>query len=275
VIVKKVGVAANLEKPNSQAHLREFIRALIDNGFEVSLDRELQGVVDFDGRFGIDDKCDLIAALGGDGTILKVARTFVDLEIPILGINLGRLGFLAADIGTEGVKRIREDRFRVQERMRITASIIENGRTVKRLSALNDVVVHGVGYSRMIIIRSEVDSKLIREYTADGIILATPTGSTAYSLSAGGPLMMPTMQAIALTPLCSHALNIRPIILDADQKIVVRIVSSKARCVVTVDGQEGVELKSDQCVEIEKSRRVTKLVIPEDYDFFSLLRDKL
>jgi NAD+ kinase len=127
----------------------------------------------------------------------------------------------------------------------------------------------------MVTLQTEVDGKFLREYSADGVILATPTGSTAYSLSAGGPLIMPTMEAIVIAPLCSHSLNIRPIVLEAGQTVRVKIISRRSKVNVTVDGQVGHELNEGQHVEIQKSDHSTKLVVPEDYDFFSLLREKL
>jgi NAD+ kinase len=136
-------------------------------------------------------------------------------------------------------------------------------------------VIHGAGFSRMITIRSEVDGKLVREYSGDGLIISTPTGSTAYSLAAGGPLMLPTMEAVILAPLCPHSLSIRPMVLDAGRRITLTVVRRKASCVMTFDGQEGIELRDGQRVEIDKCKYVTKLVVREDYDFFSLLREKL
>ncbi len=273
--IKKIGIVANLKKDAAVIFLRELIPIIESEGFDIYLDPEIENACGIKGHYGIPEDCDMIAALGGDGTILKVARMFSEMETPIFGINLGHLGFLAEDVGIEGFKRIKAGRFKIQERMRIEGSIFENGKEIERLSALNDVVVHGAGFSRMLTIRSEVDGKLLREYTADGIILATPTGSTAYSLSEGGPLMTPTIKAMVLTPLCPHSLNIRPIVLDSDQEITVRIISSKAACVVTFDGQQSSDLNQRQYVSVRKCPRVTRLVMLDDYDYFALLRNKL
>jgi NAD+ kinase len=271
----RIGVVANLRKPNVVSFIGEFVQKVQADGFELHLDEEIEGTVQCDAAYGIPDDCDMLVALGGDGTILKVARQFSHLEIPIFGINLGRLGFLAEEAGMEGMRRIKEGRFSIQNRMRIAVAVKEKTTTLKRLCALNDIVVHGAGFSRMIAIRTEVDGQLIREYSGDGVILATPTGSTAYSLAAGGPLLLPTMQAIILTPLCPHSLSIRPIVLDADSTITLEVVRKKSNCMVTVDGQVGVELTERQHVEVERCKNVTKLIVPDDYDFFSLLREKL
>lgn len=273
--VTRIGVVANLQKPSVGTFLDSFVEELGAGGFDVFLDEEMKGSVRCPGAFGIPGDADMIVALGGDGTILKVARMFSEREIPIFGINLGRLGFLAEEIGIEGIKRIREGRFTIQKRMRAAASVVQGTETVRSLSALNDIVVHGAGFSRMITIRSEVDGKLVREYSGDGIIVATPTGSTAYSLAAGGPLVLPTMEAIILAPLCPHSLSVRPMVLDAGRRITLTVVRKKASCMITFDGQVGVELGEGQHVEIERCRNATRLVVPDDYDFFSLLREKL
>jgi len=274
--IRRVGLAVNQEKREALEAARRAIEELNRAGLEIVLDEELHGRLDGAAEgSGIDERCDLILALGGDGTLLRVARRYESLEIPIMGVNLGRLGFLAADVGPEAFGRLREGRLRVEERMRVTATVRRDGKVRRRVSALNDVVVHGAGFSRMITIRTEVENRFLREYAADGVIVATPTGSTAYSLSAGGPLILPSMQAIVLTPLCPHSLSIRPILFDADRRIRLRVIAQKIPTLVTADGQEGVELEPGDYVEVERADRVTRLVLPDDYDFFALLREKL
>lgn len=272
---KRIGVVVNLQKPNVASFLEQFVRDARADGFELFLDEEIRDSIALDAAYGITDGCDLIVVLGGDGTIIKAARQFAHREIPIFGINLGRLGFLAEEAGSSGMKRIKEGRFSIQDRMRISASVMEGNTAVESLCALNDIVVHGAGFSRMITVRSEVDRQLVREYSGDGVIVATPTGSTAYSLAAQGPLLLPTMRAIILSPLCPHSLSIRPMVLDADRKINLTVVRKKSNCMMTVDGQVGVELAENQHVEVERCAQVTKLIVPDDYDFFSLLREKL
>ena len=276
-MVKRIGVVANLGKPEMRKLLDEFVPALLKERFEVCMDEDTAGARKWpdDIQVGLDNSCDIIAALGGDGTILKVARQYSNLTAPILGVQIGRLGFLAKGRTSDNIDLIKEGRYRIQKRMRISAAVKDRGKTVKRFTALNDVVVHGSGFSRMVTLRTEADNTFLREFSADGVILATPTGSTAYSLSAGGPLLMPTIQAIILTPLCPHSLNIRPIVLDSKQTVLVRVISDRTDIRVTIDGQEGVKLEAGQYVEIKKSPRSTHLIVPEDYDFFALLREKL
>lgn len=274
---QRIGVVANLKKEEVRSFLPEFVAELTEAGFHVFVEPRMQpylGTVE-NVTIGIGRQCDAIISLGGDGTILSVARQYVDLELPILGIKLGRLGFLAESRKSDIVSRIRDGRFRVQKRMRILASLVEGDKVIDTFSALNDIVVHGAGFLQMVTIRTIVDGALLREYQGDGVIVSTPTGSTAYSLSAGGPLLAPTMEAILMAPLCPHTMSIRPIVLDSHQKISVEVVAARAKIIVSVDGQEGSYLKENQRVVVEKSDKVTRLLVPDDYDFFNLLREKL
>ena len=273
----RIGVVANLKKEGVRPFLAEFVPDLVKEGFEVFVEPRVQPYLgSLDGvEIGIAKQCDVIVSLGGDGTILFTARQYADFEIPIFGINVGRLGFLAETFKSDTIERLKHGRFCIQKRMRIVAAMTEGERVVQKFSALNDVVVHGAGFSRMVTLRTIVDGRLLREYRADGVIIATPTGSTAYSLSAGGPLMEPTMEAILVTPLCPHTMNLRPMVLDPAERIEIHVIGARSRIIVTVDGQEGSYLEEGQHILVEKSEKVTKLVVPEDYDFFSLLREKL
>jgi NAD+ kinase len=207
--------------------------------------------------------------------MLMVARRYLDWNIPILGVKGGRLGFLTEPPSAETVARIKSGAYLIQERMRITAVVEENGNVIKEFSALNDVVVHVAGSSRIVGLRTNVDSNLIREYFADGVIVATPTGSTAYSLSAGGPVVMPTVRAIMMTPLAPHTLSVRPLVIDADGTVRIDVLSANTEMRITVDGQKGMDLEQGQHVTVRRSKAVTRLVVPEHYDFFTLLREKL
>ncbi|MCH7548443.1 MAG: NAD(+)/NADH kinase [Candidatus Krumholzibacteriota bacterium] len=273
---QRIGVAANLDKDQALTLLRDVIPALLDDGFDVFIDKELAPHIESSGVItGIPGDIDLIVAIGGDGTILRVARQHAREQTPILGLKGGRLGFLA-EARTEKVAHwLREGRYRVQERMRISLCVQSDTETLHEFSALNDIVVHGMGYSRMVSVRVEVDGKLMHEYAADGVIASTPTGSTAYSLSAGGPLLEPTIQAILLTPLNPHTLSMRPIVVDAGQSVAIRVTGGRTQIMATIDGQDGCELSEGQTILVERSKTSTMLVVPDDYDFFALLREKL
>lgn len=272
----RIGVAANLDKEEALALLPGLLPALADNGFEVFVEESLAAVQAAGGfPHPFPEDIDLIIALGGDGTILQVARQFADTGVPILGIKGGSLGFLAEARTDQVAQRLREGRYRIQRRMRVSAVVRRDGEMSREFSALNDVVVHGTGYSRMVRLRVDVDGKLMREIRADGVIASTPTGSTAYSLSAGGPLLVPTVEALVLTPLSPHSLSVRPLVVGADQRITVRVLESPSGIMFTMDGQERSALRVDESLIIERSAQPTLLVVPEDYDFFELMREKL
>lgn len=276
--IQKIGVAANLMKAEALALLRDLVPRLLDSGFSIYLDEDLSDHFESAGEetpIGIPEDIDLIVAVGGDGTILKHARRYLETEAPILGVKGGSLGFLAEG-RTEGiVERLHAGRFQFQRRMRIAASIFKGDEFVREFDALNEFVVHGAGYSRMVVLHIEIDGKELREHSADGLIVATPTGSTAYSLSAGGPLLEPTIEAIVITPLNPHTLSFRPVVIDAEQTVSIRVSSGRTETLVTVDGQRGSRLETEEQLRIVRSEHYTRLMVPEDYDFFALLNEKL
>lgn len=276
---QRIGVTANLMKEEAVAILNNLIPELLDGGFEVYLDDDVKEHYTPKGRgvvvMGIPEDVDLVVAVGGDGTILKHARRFLDRETPILGVKGGSLGFLTEGRTDQIVKRLGDGRFKIQRRMRIEANVFRDGEKIREFNALNEIVVHGAGYSRMVTLHIEIDGQGLRERSADGMIVATPTGSTAYSLSAGGPLLEPTIQAIVLTPLNPHTMGFRPVVLDPNQQLSIRVSSGRTEIVVTVDGQRGSRLEKDEYLHIGRSDKFTRLLVPEDYDFFALLNEKL
>jgi len=275
--VARVGIAANLEKERARALLIGLVPGLVARGYDVYLDPELEPLAASlaPARSGVPDGCDVLIAVGGDGTLLKYARLYADRNLPVLGLKGGRLGFLAeADIDAV-LALLESGRFVVQERMRLCADVLQGGRSLRTFSALNDVVIHSGGYSRMVQLRVELDGRLLREFSADGLIVATPTGSTAYSLSAGGPVLEPTVHGIVLTPLNPHTMNIRPMVLADASSVRVIVSSAPSGVMITVDGQDGMELSPDHQLELRRDARNTRLVVPADYDFFARLREKL
>jgi NAD+ kinase len=275
---RRIGVAANLMKEEAVAILRDLVPRLIDAGFEVHLDEDLAGRLTEgrqDAAPGIPDDVDMVLAVGGDGTILKHARRFLNGETPILGIKGGSLGFLTEGRTDKVIEWLLKGSFQIQRRMRIAASVYRGEKQLREFNALNEIVVHGAGYSRMVTLHIEIDGKELREHSADGMIVATPTGSTAYSLSAGGPLLEPTIEAIVLTPLSPHTLSFRPVVLDPNQNVSIRVSSGRTEIVVTVDGQRGSRLEKDEQLRIGRGDKYTRLMVPKDYDFFALLNEKL
>jgi NAD+ kinase len=274
--VTHIGLAANLKNEGARPLLQRVLSLLAAGGFKISLDEDLASEASqfAAAKLGIDDSCEVLIAIGGDGTILKLARRYVDRDLPIVGVKGGRFGFLTEASPESVVAMLQSGRFSVQERMRIVGRVRTGKAEGTSFSALNDVVIHSTGYSRMLTLRIEVGGQLLRELSADGVILATPTGSTAYSLSAGGPVLEPTLNAIMLTPLNPHSLSTRPMVLDAGEVVHVQIMAAPSGLMITVDGQEGIEMALADKVEIRRDTRVTRLMVPADYDFFARLREK-
>jgi NAD+ kinase len=230
-------------------------------------------------RRTIGRRCDLVIVLGGDGTLLNAARSLVDFRVPILGVNLGRLGFLA-DVSPGEIPDSLEDilcgEYREEERSLLHAEIIRDERSVTQSDALNDVVVHKREVARMIEVDTYIDGQFLNAYRADGLIIATPTGSTAYALSGGGPIIHPTLETVVLVPICPHSLTHRPIVLSANSEIEILLhPANTTQTQVTCDGQISLPLKPGDHVLIRKKRCKLRLVHPIDHDYFRLLRAKL
>lgn len=270
--VTHVGLAANLENEVARPLLQRLVPLLSSQGVKISLDEDLAGEAkSLPGCTpGIDHSCEVLIAVGGDGTVLKLARRYVDHDLPMVAVKGGRLGFLTEGTPEAVAEMLLSGRYEVQDRMRIVGAT-----KGKSFSALNDIVIHSTGYSRMVTLRVEVGGKLLRELSADGVIVATPTGSTAYSLSAGGPVLEPTLDAIMLTPLNPHTMSIRPMVLDATEVVQIQVIAAPSGLMITVDGQQGIDMNPSDHVEIRRDTRVTRLVVPESYDFFARLREKL
>lgn len=219
----------------------------------------------------LDSNTDFAVTVGGDGTFLKAARFYAPLNVPILGINLGRLGFLAQaniDEIDSVVSKIINKQYRIEERMMLSA----NG-TI----ALNDIVIKGDSFSRTSKLFLSINDKVVCDYLADGIIISTPTGSTAYTLSAGGPVVYPQLDAIIIVPICAHTLNARPLVIPANDKIKISSCQTCNKLKMSADGQSTTELENEDFVSITKSEHNAKLVIleKENNEFYSILREKL
>lgn len=221
---------------------------------------------------------DVVIVLGGDGTLLSVARLVCKSSIPILGINLGGLGFITEVQVSEMYETLEEvfaGKFTCEERLMLNAYVTRAEKVVAEYTALNDVVINKGAIARMIDCETSVNKKYVAMFKADGLIISTPTGSTAYSLSAGGPILYPTLENIVLTPICPHTLTNRPIVLPCDVIIETALKSSSEDVHLTIDGQTGFALKRGDVVTVKKSPFITKILIPSKRDYFSILRTKL
>jgi NAD+ kinase len=229
------------------------------------------------GRSELPSHSDLLLVLGGDGTLLSMARMVGDLGVPILGVNLGGLGFLTAltlDELFPALEAYLRDELVIEERMLLEARVYRQGERLGEYAALNDVVITKSAMSRIIRLEVAVDGDFATGYRADGLILSTPTGSTAYCLSAGGPIVFPTMDAVVLTPICSHTLTNRPIVLPATQRISITLLTDQD-VMLTLDGQVGFALKANDTVEVRRAAARTRLLRVPQKHFFSVLRTKL
>jgi NAD+ kinase len=225
------------------------------------------------------DEIDGLISLGGDGTLLRAARFLDGRDVPIMGVNLGRLGFLTSCSAKEFPRmlpRFAKGQFEGDARMTLEAQPIGNDGTLGHpLRALNDVVVHKGGFARVLRIRVAVDGEEIGRLAADGIVISTPTGSTAYSLSAGGPIVVPGVESILLTPISPHTLAVRPILLNPEAEIVVQPEDAPEEVLVTVDGQVGTSLGAGHALALRRSPHKVTIVRFAGKSFFGRLKLKL
>jgi NAD+ kinase len=221
---------------------------------------------------------DLVVVVGGDGTLLAAARLVGDRQIPILAINHGGLGFLTEVTLEEmypAIEGVLAGHFITERRMMMNVEVTCTNKRTAAYRALNDVVINKGTISRMIEMETCVDGQCVSRLKADGLIVATPTGSTAYNLSAGGPIVFPTMNAMIMTPICSHTLTNRPIVLPPEVKVEIVLAAAHEDVSATVDGQVGTKLEIGDKVTVEKSNIAVKLVAPTDKNYFDVLRGKL
>jgi len=285
-VAKIFGIIANKRKPHVGQIIDELSKWLRQRGCSTLIWEDLADKVKGGNLLPIAEVgsgCDLMIALGGDGTLLRAARAVDDRLIPILGVNVGSLGFLTevtVDELYEALEDILADACHYEDRMNIDAIVERDGNEVGRFTGLNDIVINKGALSRVIEMRVAIDDRYLASYRADGLIVSTPTGSTAYSLSAGGPIVNPSMEAIIATPICPHTLAIRPMILSGEQILGVDIraghsLHGEAEVTLTVDGQVGFDLVSGDHITFRKSSRMTRLVLSGYRTFYEVLRDKL
>lgn len=222
---------------------------------------------------------DLAIVIGGDGTLLKAGRLLSDKNIPVIGINLGRLGFLvdiSPDEIAEQLTLMLDGAYTLEERSLLHAEAFRDGKSLGEGIALNDVVVHVRNDIRMIEFTTHVDDTFVNTQRADGIVVATPTGSTAYSLSGGGPILHPGLDAVVLVPICPHTLSNRPIVINNKSQINISLCESRdVNARVSFDGQANIELQAGDSIVIRNKSHKLQLMHPKDYDYFHILRNKL
>ena len=220
------------------------------------------------------EKVDLIIVFGGDGTLLNSARQYLDSQIPILGVNMGNVGFLT-DISVDNfdntIKDILSGNYKIEERNLVSAKFDDN-----HLYGLNEVVIHSGAYAQLMRYRLSVNNKVVYEQRSDGLIVATPTGSTAYSLSAGGPIIHPSLDVWTILPMLPQSLSSRPFIISSDENVEMELFEGpNDSAKICVDGQDDIDVSYGVKISISKMKKTLKLVHPEDNDFFEACREKL
>jgi NAD+ kinase len=275
--VKRLGVVGNRRYAGLADVLERLLRAAPALGFEVEFEDDLHAIAGAGGRLTSGAGLDVLVTLGGDGTMLRGARFLAGAPVPLLGINLGRLGFLTCcgvDRMEQALGEFAVGRHRTEQRMALAARS-EPGPPGMRWRALNDVVIHKSGFARVVHLQVSVNDEPVASFAADGLIIATPTGSTAYSLSAGGPVVVPTVESMVVTPVSAHTLALRPLVLPPEATISVRPDDAGSELLVTVDGQEGAKISSTDTLTVRRAPNPVHFVRFADSTFFSLMRRKL
>ena len=279
-----VGLIGRLDSEETKYSLERLTSFLEKQQVEVLLDEETSSILPesalkVEPRHVLAERCDLIIVVGGDGSLLAAARAFAGYDVKLLGINRGRLGFLT-DISPEEIEYRVADvisgRYEIEQRSLLQTQVYRDGTCIYESVALNDVVVHPGQFIRMIEFELYIDDDFVYRQRSDGLIVSSPTGSTAYALSGGGPILHPQLDAVLLVPLSPHTLSSRPIVVNGDSEV--KIIISKNNNLfphVTCDGQSHVETHPGDEVFVSKSGRELSLIHPQGHDFYDTCRSKL
>ncbi|NLO26058.1 MAG: NAD(+)/NADH kinase [Clostridiales bacterium] len=277
-----IGIIPNLQKASSLDVARGLIKWLEEMGSKVLLNEITASEVD---RPDLAQKpseiyknSDFIIVLGGDGTLLSVARQVLWHQTPILGINLGHLGFLTEfelDNMYEGLEKIKRGEYKVEERLMLEAVVVKNNMITDNFRALNDIVISKGSFSRIIRLKTYINHSYLETYSADGIIISSPTGSTAYSLSAGGPILSPDVCGMVITPISPHTMSSRSIVISQEEEVRVEVVGNKNDVMLTIDGQQGYRLNEGDIIIVRKADFTANMIKLKDKNFYDVLRTKL
>ncbi|MBE9546761.1 MAG: NAD(+)/NADH kinase [Proteobacteria bacterium] len=279
--IKKIGIIANIEKEKAVESVLQLKEWLLNRKLEVLLEEGIAGRLGESTGFKSEElasSSDIIVVFGGDGTLLRAARSIRESDVPILGINLGAFGFMAEVNLHEmfgAMELILEGDYQTEKRMMLDVVINRGQECVGDGTVLNDIVINRGNLSRMIELKTVVDGRYLTTVKADGLIISTPTGSTAYSLSAGGPIVFPELNTVIITPICPHTLTNRPVILPEDVTVKIVLWTKEKGATLTLDGQVSFTLKSGDAITIKKSRYFTSIIVSPDRDYLEILRTKL
>ena len=285
--IKRIGLVLKPHQPEALKTICELTEWLTARGIELvggpEIERDrIQQATGCSVREVQSDKLaqevDLVLVLGGDGTMIATARMIGDCEVPVLGINFGGLGYLAEFRIEElhsALEAILAGDYRLDERVMLSVELLRGQESITKNRVLNDVVINKSALARIIEIEAYFNQQFVNSFRADGLIVSTPTGSTAYNLSAGGPVIFPSMNAVVITPICPFTLTNRPIVVPDDADIELRLKTDKEDVALTLDGQVGFALQVEDRVVIRKSKTTFRLIQPANRNYFDVLRDKL
>ncbi|MCX7903971.1 MAG: NAD(+)/NADH kinase [Caloramator sp.] len=277
-----IAVLVNITKDSNLIVTKELVKWLLSRNCNVILEKAIAREIGL-GELGNDEedifkRADYLVALGGDGTILNVTRRQIPYVKPILGINFGHLGFITEvekEFMFDALEKLLNNDFKIEKRMMLKAEIYRKEQLIKELYSLNDICITKGTLSRIIELETLVDNKVMETYRGDGLIVSTPTGSTAYSLSAGGPIVYPELEIILITPICPHSLNSRSIIIGSKKTLEIRIVSANEGVFLTADGQLGLEVERGDRVLITRAPYNAEFIKIYNRSFFEVLQKKL
>ncbi len=280
--MRNLALKINWQKENALATAREIIAFLQSKKVNFYLDEEGAKKLDkpdsYKPQSEWHEMVDIVLVLGGDGTILKVAREFAGKNLPILGINLGDVGFLATVETSElqlGLEKILAEDYLTLNRMMLSATVFRHGKKLAEYEALNDIVISKGPFSRIIELKTYINDDFLEKHPGDGVIISSPTGSTGYSLSAGGPIVNPSLNVIIITPICPHLLHHRSVIVNEKDIIKIQVFTRHTEVVLTVDGQLGFALQNEDEVIVQNSPNKTRLVNFKENNFYKILHHKL
>ena len=280
--MKTVAIMSKPSQPELERVAPEVVDWLKHHGYEVLIDQETGSYLPGHSPVPRDDlaarKPEFVLVLGGDGTLLAAARALAEAKIPVLGVNLGTLGFLTEVSLSElypTLEAVAENRCAVEVRSMLHCHLMRKGERLAHFDALNDAVIHKSAMARILELEIRVDDRFVASYRADGLIVATPTGSTAYSLAAGGPVVSPEVAAFIITPISPHMLTHRPVVVKDSRIVTVLVIGTPEEAFLTVDGQVGIPVLEGDHITCRKSVREVRLLRHADRTFFDVLRMKL
>jgi len=281
---KKVGIIGFIDKVLIRGTVGRLAKFLASSGIEAYLEENTLDGINIEGatycsRQQMGEVCDLIVVVGGDGSLLHAARDLVDFEVPIVGVNRGRLGFLTDILPHEldaHIAEVLRGNYVTTERSMFEAEVYRDNTIVDKGTALNDIILQPSGSIRMIEFELHIDEQFVYNQRSDGLIIATPTGSTAYALSSGGPIVHPNLQATSVVPINPHTLSSRPILVDSKSELRVKVVENNSvEALVVCDGQNYLDVQLGDSILVRRKEKTVTLLHPVEHDFYATCRTKL